>query len=138
MPVDPAHEERIWVGLGHRAIIVIPKGADHEEEAWKLVKYLTTNDHALAKFSNGIPNVPSTRSFRRTSPPELIPDKLQYLEDLHQPQLGHDSDHADRPRSPLDRCRTSPRSEYAGYVDDVRAGLQEVDKTIDPKIKQKG
>ncbi len=41
-------------------------------QAWELVKYLTTNDHALAKFSNEIRNVPSTASSSKS--PELKPD----------------------------------------------------------------
>jgi multiple sugar transport system substrate-binding protein len=46
MPVDPAHKSAYGSGYVNGTIIGIPKGADHEEEAWKLVKYLTTNDHA--------------------------------------------------------------------------------------------
>ena len=41
-------------------------------QAWKLVKYLTTNTHALAKFSNGIRNVPSTAAAAKSK--ELKPD----------------------------------------------------------------
>ena len=36
------------------------------------MKYLTTNDHALAQFSNGIRNVPSTKSAAKSK--ELKPD----------------------------------------------------------------
>ena len=54
-------------------IIGIPKGGKHRDQAWELVKYLTTNDHALAKFSNGIRNVPSTVSSSKSK--ELNPDK---------------------------------------------------------------
>ena len=51
-------------GYINGTIIGIPKNAKNKDAAWELVKYLTTNDHALAKFSNGIRNVPSTRSPR--------------------------------------------------------------------------
>ena len=47
-------------GYINGTIIGIPKSGKNRDEAWKLVKYLTTNDHALATFSNGIRNVPST------------------------------------------------------------------------------
>jgi len=62
MPVDDAQPSRYGGGNVNGTIIGIPKGGGNRDEAWKLVKYLTTNDHALAKFSNGIRNVPSTRT----------------------------------------------------------------------------
>ena len=51
-------------GYINGTIIGIPKNGKNRDEAWELVKYLTTNDHALAQFSNGIRNVPSTRVAR--------------------------------------------------------------------------
>ena len=69
MPVDSANKSVYGSGYVNGTIIGIPKGAQEREEAWKLVKYLTTNDHALAKFSNGIRNVPSTKSSSKS--PEL-------------------------------------------------------------------
>ena len=102
MPVDRANKSGYGSGYVNGTIIGIPKGAKHAEEAWKLVKYLTTNDHALAKFSNGIRNVPSTRSSSRS--PELIPDKNfnTFLKIFTHPQVVHDPDHADRSRPPPD------------------------------------
>ncbi len=47
-------------GYINGTIIGIPKNGKHTAQAWELVKYLTTNDHALAELSNGIRNVPST------------------------------------------------------------------------------
>ena len=67
MPVVDARATLYGSGYINGTIIGIPKGGKNREEAWKLVKYLTTNDHALAKFSNGIRNVPSTRA-RRSRP----------------------------------------------------------------------
>ena len=72
MPVDDAHPELYGAGSVNGTIIGIPKGGKHTDEAWELVKYLTTNDHALAKFSNLIRNVPSTRSSAKSR--ELKPD----------------------------------------------------------------
>src|SRR5438128_963508 len=60
MAVDDAHPELYGSGYINGTIIGIPKGGHHLQESWALVKYLTTDPHALAKFSNGIRNVPST------------------------------------------------------------------------------
>jgi multiple sugar transport system substrate-binding protein len=73
MPVDDAHKNLYGAGAVNGTIIGIPKGGHNVDQAWELVRYLTTNDHALAKFSNGIRNVPSTRSSGRSH--ELKPDK---------------------------------------------------------------
>ena len=60
MPVDDAHPELYGAGYINGTIIGIPKTGKNRDQAWELVKYLTTNDHALAQFSNEIRNVPST------------------------------------------------------------------------------
>ena len=67
LPVDDAHQALYGSGYINGTIIGIPKNGKHEKEAWDLVKYLATNNHALAQFSNGIRNVPShsPRSSRR-------------------------------------------------------------------------
>jgi multiple sugar transport system substrate-binding protein len=72
MPVDDAHKNLYGAGAVNGTIIGIPKGGHNVDQAWELVRYLTTNDHALAKFSNGIRNVPSTRSSGHSK--ELKPD----------------------------------------------------------------
>ena len=64
MPVADGKPQLYGGGAVNGTIIGIPKGGKHRDAAWALVKYLTTNDHALAKFSNGIRNVPR-RSARR-------------------------------------------------------------------------
>ena len=72
MPVDGAKPSLYGGGYINGTIIGIPKNGKNRDAAWDLVKYLTTNDHALAKFSNGIRNVPSTRTSAVSK--ELKPD----------------------------------------------------------------
>ena len=48
MPVDDAKPSLYGSGYINGTIIGIPKAGKNRDEAWKLVKYLTTNDHALA------------------------------------------------------------------------------------------
>ena len=47
-------------GYINGTIIGIPKNGKHTQQAWDFVKWVTTNTHALAEFSNAIKNVPST------------------------------------------------------------------------------
>jgi multiple sugar transport system substrate-binding protein len=137
MPVDDAHPERYGSGYINGTIIGIPKSGENRDEAWDLVKYLTTNDHALAKFSNGIRNVPSTRSSSRSK--ELLPDKNfdTFLKVFTHPKSGT------VPITPIGADHLQTFSNfiakwYSGKAKDLPAGLRDVDKQIDAKIKQTG
>ncbi|HET8893944.1 MAG TPA: extracellular solute-binding protein [Gaiellaceae bacterium] len=72
MPVDDSKPELYGSGYINGTIIGIPKNGKHTAQAWDLVKWLTTNTHALAELSNGLRNVPSTTA--STTSKELTPD----------------------------------------------------------------
>ena len=137
MPVDDAHPELYGSGYVNGTIIGMPKSGKHRDEAWDLVKYLTTNDHALARFSNAIRNVPSTASSSKS--PELTPDAhfktfLTIFNDKHSTTV---------PITPigLDHLQTFSNfvaKWYSGSVKNLKAGLQDVDRTIDDKMAQAG
>jgi multiple sugar transport system substrate-binding protein len=137
MPVDDAHPELYGAGAVNGTIIGIAKGAKHPNEAWDLVKYLTTNDHALAKFSNGIRNVPSTVSSSKS--PELIPDRnfATFLKIFTNPRSQT------TPITPIGLDHLTTFTNFivkwqSGKAKDLLAGLREVDRQIDGKLKQAG
>jgi len=137
MPVDDAHPELYGAGAVNGTIIGIAKGAKHPNEAWDLVKYLTTNDHALAKFSNGIRNVPSTVSSSKS--PELLPDKnfATFLRIFTNPHSQT------TPITPIGLDHLTTFTNFivkwqSGKAKDLLAGLREVDKQVDGKLKQAG
>jgi multiple sugar transport system substrate-binding protein len=72
MPVDDAHPELYGSGYINGTIIGIPRGGHHQDQAWALVKYLTTANHPLAVLSNGLRNVPTTSASLNSK--EIIPD----------------------------------------------------------------
>lgn len=137
MPVDDAHPELYGSGYVNGTIIGMPKTGHNRNQAWALVKWLTTNDHALAEFSNGIRNVPSTASSSKS--PELIPDAhfktfLQIFTNPHSTTT---------PITPIGLDHLQTLSDfvakwYAGNVKDLAGGLKTVDSTIDAKMKQAG
>ena len=137
MPVDAA-PSRYGAGYINGTIIGIPKSGKNRDEAWELVKYLTTNDHALAKFSNGIRNVPSTRSSAGSK--ELKPDKnfAMFPKIFTQPALGDDPDHGRSARPTWTRSRRFLAKWQSGKAKDLAGGLADVDKQIDAKMKQAG
>ncbi|GLX01655.1 extracellular solute-binding protein [Microtetraspora sp. NBRC 16547] len=60
LPVADDQRQRYGAGFIAGTVIGIPRGAKHQEAAWELVKYLTTDTDALVTLSNAIKNVPST------------------------------------------------------------------------------
>jgi len=135
MPVDDAHQNLYGAGSVNGTIIGIPKGGHNVDKAWELVKYLTTNTHALAKFSNGIRNVPSTAA--STTSKELDPDPhfatfLKIFTNPHSatvPITAAGTQYA--------TLITSFTQKWAGgKVKDLKAGLAKLDKDIDNQLAQ--
>ena len=127
MPVEDGHPDLYGSGYVNGTIIGMPKTGKNRDQAWELVKWLTTDDHALAQFSNDIRNVPSTASSSKST--ELIPDArfktfLTIFNNPHSTTV---------PITPigLDHLQTFSNfvaKWYAGNVKDLKAGLQDVDK----------
>jgi len=135
MAVADAHPELYGAGYINGTIIGIPKGGHNVDKAWELVKYLTTNTHALAKFSNGVRNVPSTAA--STTSKELDPDPhfatfLKIFTNPHSatvPITAAGTQYA--------TLITSFTQKWAGgKVKDLKAGLAKLDKDIDNQLAQ--
>jgi multiple sugar transport system substrate-binding protein len=135
MPVMGAG--KYGAGYINGTIIGIPERGKNREEAWKLVKYLTTNDHALAMFSNGIRNVPSTRTSARSR--ELKPDKnfAVFTRIFTHPKSGTIPITA-LGAAHLDTFQSFLAKWQSGKVKDLVGGLREVDKQIDAKMRRAG
>jgi multiple sugar transport system substrate-binding protein len=133
MPVDDAHKHLYGAGYVNGTIIGIPKGSPHLKEAWDLVRYLTTNTHFLAQFSNGIRNVPSTKASLHS--PEIKPDVhfQTFLNIFANPRS------ATTPITAVgagyqDLIQAFAVKWQAGHVKDLSAGLKAVDKAIDAQL----
>ena len=137
MPVDDAHPELYGAGSVNGTIIGIPKGGKNVDAAWALVKYLTTDDHALARFSNGIRNVPSTRSSAKSK--ELKPDKnfATFVKIFNNPHS------ATSPITAAGNANLTLVGRFtvkwqAGKVKNLHDGLKALDKQIDAQNAQAG
>ena len=134
-PVDDAHPELYGAGYVNGTIIGIPKGVKHKDQAWKLLKYLTTDSHPLALFSNAIRNVPTTKASLNSK--EIKPDTRfkTFLQIFANPKSK---------TSPI----TAAGNAYgtliqaftvkwqAGHAGDLNGGLKKLDKQIDAQLKQ--
>ena len=114
-----------------------PGNAANKEQAWALVKYLTTDDAALAKLSNGLRNVPSTKTSGQS--PDLVPDEnfSTFLEIFAHPASS---------TTPVtavgsayqDLVNAFVSNWQAGSVPDLAAGLTDLDQQIDDQLAAAG
>ncbi len=134
-PVDDGKANLYGGGYVNGTIIGIPKGVKHKDQAWKLLKYLTTNAHPLALFSNGIRNVPTTKASLTSR--EIKPDAhfKTFLKVFANPNSK---------TTPI----TAAGNAYgtliqafavkwqAGHAGSLQSGLKKLDKQIDAQLKQ--
>jgi multiple sugar transport system substrate-binding protein len=137
LPVDDAHPELYGSSILNGSIAGIPRNAQHKDEAWKLLEYLTTSDHALAQLANGLGNVPTTKSSLHSAQLKLDPRFRIFLKIYANPKS------ATVPITAVgvqyQNLFTSFISKWqAGHVKDLKAGLRSVDKQIDAQLRQAG
>jgi multiple sugar transport system substrate-binding protein len=134
LPVDDAHPELYGSSALNGSIAGIPKNAKHKDEAWQLLKYLTTSDHALAELSNGLRNVPTTRSSLQSKEIRPDPHFAVFLKIFNNPRSS---------TVPITAVGTAYQQLFtsfiskwqAGHVKDLQAGLRDVDKQIDKQLQ---
>ena len=137
MPVDGASPKLYGGGYINGTIIGIPKNGKNRDAAWALVKYLTTNDHALAKFSNGIRNVPSTRTSSVSK--ELKPDpNFAIFSKIFVNPHSATTPITSAGAAYLDTFQSFLARWQSGKAKNLSSELATVDKQIDAKLKQTG
>lgn len=137
MPVDASNSSAYGSGYINGTIIGIPKNAKNKDASWALVKYLTTNDHALAQFSNGIRNVPSTKSSAKSK--ELKPDpNFNTFTQIFANPKSQTTPITSAGSAYLDTFANFLAKWQSGKVSNLQKGLLDVDKQIDAKLKQSG
>jgi multiple sugar transport system substrate-binding protein len=136
-PMAAADNRQDLYGSGHvnGTIIGIPRGVKHKDQAWKLLKYLTTDNHFLAQFSNAIRNVPTTKTSLSSSEIDPDPHFAPFLKIINNP---HSST---APITPVGAAYQTLIQNFAikyqaGHVGDLHAGLVNLDKQIDAQLEQ--
>jgi multiple sugar transport system substrate-binding protein len=137
MAVDDAHKNLYGSANVNGTIIGIPKNSKHKDQAWALLKYLTTNSHALAQFSNGIRNVPTTKAALKS--PEIKPDPKfsTFIKIFANPKNS---------TTPITAVGSAFGTYFYNFIDkyqaahvkDLMAGLRKVDQQTNAQLKQGG
>jgi diguanylate cyclase (GGDEF)-like protein/PAS domain S-box-containing protein len=133
MPVSDARPELYGSGFISGTIVGIRAGAEHQDEAWEVVKYLTTNDDALAKLANGLRNIPSTHSALRSAALKRDANFSVFMDIFAHPRSS---------TPPITAVGTTYQDVLdafaarwqAGKVRDLARGLREVDRRINAMI----
>jgi diguanylate cyclase (GGDEF)-like protein/PAS domain S-box-containing protein len=135
LPVVESRPDLYGSGSINGSVIGIPANAGYFEESWNLVKYLALHDGAVAKLSNGLRNVPSTKSALRS--PDLVPDDrfAVFLDVFAHPRSG--SMPITAAGSAYQELLAIFAAEWqAGQVADLRQGLRTVERDIDAQLLQ--
>ena len=133
VPVDDGNQDLYGGGYTTGNIIGIPKRAAHPEQGWALLKFLATDDGAQVLLSNELRNVPTTETSAKS--PDLKPDpKFEtFLKIFGNPNTT---------TTPITAAGSAPQELFnsfvdkwqAGRVDDLQAGLTDLDKQIDAQL----
>jgi diguanylate cyclase (GGDEF)-like protein/PAS domain S-box-containing protein len=135
LPVSESRPDLYGSGPINGTIVGIPSGADGIDEAWQVIKYLTTDDAALVKLANGLRNIPSTSSALRS--PDLVRDPANavFLEIFAHPKSS---------APPLTSIGTGYEEAMArfaerwqaGEIRDLVGGLTDVDRQINALLRR--
>ena len=137
LPVDDAQPDLYGSGYTSGSIIGIPKTSDHQDEAWQLLKYLATDTGALVKMTNGIRNVPTTTAALES--PDVKPDEdFNIFLDIFANPNTRTTPITLVGSANQDLVDAFVTKYQAGKVDDLQAGLAELDKQIDAQLEAAG
>jgi multiple sugar transport system substrate-binding protein len=133
VPVDDDNPDLYGGGYTTGNIIGLPKRAEHPEQGWALLKFLATDDRAQVALSNGLRNVPTTASSAKS--PDLKPDPKF---DTFLKIFGHPK----TTTTPVTAAGSAYQELFTGFVnkwqagrvDDLQAGLADIDKQIDAQL----
>jgi multiple sugar transport system substrate-binding protein len=136
-PVDDSQPDLYGSGYTSGSIIGIPKTSKHQDEAWELLKYLATDTGALVKMTNGIRNVPTTSE--ALSSPDIKPDpEFNIFLDIFANPNTRTTPITLVGSANQDLVDSFVTKYQAGKVDDLEAGLADLDKQIDAQLEAAG
>ena len=137
LPVDDRHPELYGSSVLNGSVAGIPRNAPHKDQAWELLRYLTTSSHALAQMANGLGNVPTTTASLHSPELRLDPRFDVFLKIYANPRSS---------TVPITAVGVAYQNLFtsfiskwqAGHVKDLQAGLRDVDHQIDAQLQHAG
>jgi multiple sugar transport system substrate-binding protein len=133
-PVPDDQPDRYGAGYVTGNIMGISKGSENKEAAWALIKYLTTDEDAIIKLANGIKNVPTTQA-ALDSPKLEVDDNFKTFLDIFQNPNTDTSPSTANGAVYQTQFDSFVEKWQRGQVDDLDAGLAQVDDEIDSALE---
>ncbi|QEV18151.1 ABC transporter substrate-binding protein [Streptomyces alboniger] len=135
LPVPDDQKDTYGRGFITGTVAGIAHSSKHQNAAWELVKFLTTNTNQVVDFANDIHNVPSTYAALKS--PRLDADPrfrtfFRILESKHSKALPPSTNGG----AYVVSLQDFSYSFEAGHVSDLRAGLRKLDDQIDADTLQ--
>jgi multiple sugar transport system substrate-binding protein len=134
-PVPDSKADLYGIGRVGGTIIGIPKGSEHEAEAWLLVKFMATNTDSLVEAANAIGNVPTT--YESLESPDLsLPEQFDTFLDVFSNPDSHYKDMTVIGSADQDILSSFAAKWQSGRITDLEAGLAQVAQQIDDQLAQ--
>jgi len=134
-PVPADMTDRYGSGTAGGTTIGIPRGSPSPDEAWLLVKYMSTDTDTLVYMANTINNVPTTYAALKSPDLDLPPQFQTFLDVFVNPLSGY------RPTTPIGDKDQTVIGNVAdkwqnGNEPDLSTGLQDAAQQVDTALNQ--
>jgi multiple sugar transport system substrate-binding protein len=123
LPTSANASDTYGSGVAGGTVIGIPRGSQHEAEAWLLVRFMATNTDVLTYMANNAYNVPTTNESLQSSDLDFVPQFQTFLDAFNDPHSEY------RPTTPIGDGLGTYLDNFAdewqtGKSTDLQGGLQ--------------
>ncbi len=130
-PVADNHPELYGSGRVSGTITGIPRTSKHPDEAWDLVKFISTDTDFLVALANGLGNVPTTTAAAQSPNLKIMTPQFKTFVDVwNNPKSSNSPPITASGSGYASLLTTFDEKWVAGKVPDLQAGLQQVDQQI--------
>ena len=133
-PAADDHPEVYGSGRVGGTIAGIPVGAKHSEEAWLLVKYLSTNTDFLVSLANALGNVPTTKASGTSSDLHMPPQFQTFVDVWNNPKSSMMPPLTASGAGYNDLLSTFDEKWEYGGVPNLQTGLSQLDQQISDQL----
>jgi multiple sugar transport system substrate-binding protein len=135
LPTSAGASDTYGSGVAGGTVIGIPRGSEHEAEAWLLVKFMATNTDVLTYMANNAYNVPTTFDSLKSPDLNFVPQFQTFLDAFNNPSSEY------RPTTPIGDGLGTYLDNFAdewqqGKATDLAGGLQTATEQTTTDLQQ--
>jgi multiple sugar transport system substrate-binding protein len=135
LPTSPDRSDLYGSGIAGGTVIGIPRGSDHEAEAWLLIKYMATDTPTLVYMANFVNNVPTTNDALQSPDLDLPPQFATFMDAFQNPGSEY------RPTTPIGDGLATYLDQFAeqwqlNKTSDLQGGLQTATEQTKTDLEQ--